>query len=245
MNGKLLLAMTASTALLFPFISSSFSQGIEKADLPILHNTVTTDESGTAELPGEGLIDFMIPAEIDGTAVKSIASGAFEACNLFRTVTIPKEITTIGSDAFADCSNLEAIIMEGRCDASDMLLGHNWSGDADIRYEYILREDEQVMQEESTPSDPVDIQGSMPDPDNLLEPADGEVIKTTDIIDPPAHSANGEEDVPTAEPTVRAEDVDDALTVPEDQTAQEADPQAQAGQDTEHTESIQETGGGE
>jgi len=123
---------------------------IQEAELPVLENAVTTDREGSVELVDESLLDFIIPTRINGTDVLAIGEYAFNGCDLFRTVTIPAQISEIGDYAFADCPYLETIILEGRADFTDMILGENWSGDAEILFEYIVIEEEtKIVQEGS------------------------------------------------------------------------------------------------
>lgn len=49
-------------------------------------------------------------------------------------------ITSIGDNAFADCQNLQCIILEGRSDDEDLTLGNNWAGNATVLFEEIAVE---------------------------------------------------------------------------------------------------------
>ena len=141
-------AIAMSAALALSAVATSFATEIQAAELPVLQNTVTTDTSGTASLPSSGLIDFIFPSHINGTDVTAIGDHAFYGCDLFRTVTIPANITYIGSNAFSDCPHLETIILAGRIDSSDMVLGDNWSGSAQILYEFEIVEPEAENKED-------------------------------------------------------------------------------------------------
>lgn len=59
--------------------------------------------------------DFIVPIHIkdeSGTyLVTSIARDTFKGCKELRTLTIPQEIKTVGSGAFADCPNLTKVTM--------------------------------------------------------------------------------------------------------------------------------------
>ena len=52
----------------------------------------------------------VIPAEIDGTKVTAIAGGAFADCS-FKTVIIPSGVTSVFSQAFANCKSLETVYL--------------------------------------------------------------------------------------------------------------------------------------
>ncbi len=55
----------------------------------------------------------VIPEEIDGKAVTSIGSKAFELCKM-ESVTLPESITDIGSYAFRYCANLTEVKINGK-----------------------------------------------------------------------------------------------------------------------------------
>ena len=55
--------------------------------------------------------EIVVPSEIDGHAVKSIASWAFSCCSSISSVTIPESVTEIGYGAFLECSGLQSIIL--------------------------------------------------------------------------------------------------------------------------------------
>jgi hypothetical protein len=101
----------------------------------VVEDPVSPDSDGTLLLEDdEALLDFIFPETIQGEPVQAIGAGAFQGCALFRTVTIPACVTEIGADAFADCPNLQTIILADRTDAEGMILGENWSGGADVLF---------------------------------------------------------------------------------------------------------------
>lgn len=53
-----------------------------------------------------------IPSEINGTSVTTIGNAAFRDSSV-TSVTIPASVTEIGSNAFADCTNLTSVNYEG------------------------------------------------------------------------------------------------------------------------------------
>lgn len=107
-------------------VSSTFS------NTPDLENPVTPDHRGSFQLKNAALLDLIIPETINGVTASAIGDHAFRGCDLLRSVTIPLTIRSIGAKAFADCSNLKVIILEGRTDTSDLYLGEGWSGDAEL-----------------------------------------------------------------------------------------------------------------
>jgi len=156
---------------------------IEQADLPVLENAVTTATDGSVELVDDDLLDFIIPSAINETAVTAIGDNAFFGCKLFRTVTIPAEITEIGAYAFAECPYLDLIILEGRVDTEGMILGKNWSGEAEVLFEYIVVEEKGSAEAAEDPATVGSQQTSEQEGDAIAEtdtkpseqvPADGE-----------------------------------------------------------------------
>lgn len=78
----------------------------------------TENPDGTAEVaalppdsPGGALI---IPAETNGHAVTSIASGACRGCRITQAV-VPEGVLRIGDGAFADCPELAAVSLPASC----------------------------------------------------------------------------------------------------------------------------------
>ena len=68
--------------------------------------------TGTITDCTESVTSADIPAEIKGVSVTGIASGAFARCKELHWVGIPASVTTIGSDAFRYCSNLQGIYVD-------------------------------------------------------------------------------------------------------------------------------------
>lgn len=67
---------------------------------------------GKAQITGIGTMKgskLVIPESIDGYAVESIASGAFEGNTDITGVTVPSSVKSIGRRAFYDCLNLNSI----------------------------------------------------------------------------------------------------------------------------------------
>ena len=64
------------------------------------------DENGNKYEWTEKPDALVIPAYIDGKPVTEIAANAFKGLETLRSVKVPATVTTIGSNAFADCPNL-------------------------------------------------------------------------------------------------------------------------------------------
>lgn len=137
----------------------------QNPDLPAIGKYTTADAEGNIEIPESGRIDFRFPAKVGDTELNSISASAFKGCQYFRTVTIPDNITSIGDEAFAECENLQYIIIEGRADAEDMSLGYNWSGDAEVIFELVAVE--QPKEEEEQPVEKPDV--TIPDQDDTQQ----------------------------------------------------------------------------
>ena len=151
-------------------------------DLPEITHYTTADDEGNIEIPDAGLIDFRFPEMVGETTLNTIAAESFMGCQYFKTVTIPASITSIGDNAFADCQNLQYIILEGRSDAEDLTLGTNWAGDAAVLFEEIAVEqptdetEEQPSTNDGT-SQPSDIT------DNTNQPGDDQTEEPKQDVD--------------------------------------------------------------
>lgn len=55
--------------------------------------------------------EVVIPAEIEGVPVTSIGGDAFENCSGLTSIVLPEGVTSIGSRAFAECSSLTSIVL--------------------------------------------------------------------------------------------------------------------------------------
>ena len=66
---------------------------------------------GTVEIThvSEDCADQVIPAELDGRAVSSIANDAFSGCLKLKDVVIPEGVTSVGNYAFGWCYNLTSV----------------------------------------------------------------------------------------------------------------------------------------
>lgn len=134
------------------------------ADCAHLTNPAAADVNGNVILGTSNevpLIDFIFPEYIDECQVKSIGDYAFKGCWVFKSVVIPLSVSAIGTEAFANCPNLERIILLGRADSSDMILGDHWSGNAEVIYGLIetaeteTSSDEQDSDSEAVATTPV------------------------------------------------------------------------------------------
>ena len=174
----------------------------QNPDLPTVGTYTTADEEGNIEIPETGRIDFLFPSKVGETELNSISAEAFMDCGYFRTVTIPKNIASIGDNAFANCENLKCIILEGRSDTEGMELGSNWAGEAEVIFELVAIEQ---PKEKETP--PVEVPGdTLTDlPENSNESPDSSTETPDD-----AENADKTPDSPTEMPdTTGPSDVTD------------------------------------
>ncbi len=74
---------------------------------------LTQEEGGwsVAAMPGKLMpADVVIPSEIDGKTITSVAVSGFEDVGNVHSVTLPDTVTTIGQRAFRNCSDLEVVL---------------------------------------------------------------------------------------------------------------------------------------
>ena len=156
----------------------------ENEDIPDRPTQVEADENGDVPVDEHTLVDFNFPSKVGDTELHSISDEAFKGCQYFRSVSIPREITEIGKDAFADCEGLEYIILEGRTNTDDMTLGENWNGSAQIVYE--------LVEVEKTVDVPVDNDTADKDPSENVDTSKG----STDLPDSSSENtdSNDEDD---------------------------------------------------
>lgn len=153
-------------------------------DIPDRPTQVEADENGDVPVDEHTLVDFNFPSKVGDTELHSISDEAFKGCQYFHSVSIPREITEIGKDAFADCEGLEYIILEGRTNTDDMTLGENWNGSAQIVYE--------LVEVEKTVDVPADNDNVDKDPSENVETSKG----STDLPDSSSENtdSNDEDD---------------------------------------------------
>lgn len=183
-----------------------------------LDNPIEADEDGTVAVFAGNPIDFIFPSEIQGQPVTIIGASAFKGCAYFKTITIPACIEEIGEDAFADCSNLEKIILLGRADTEDMTLGENWSGDAEVIYGLTSVEEEiEELPEGGAPEqDPAIKPEDMVDGD-ASEPTEGEPVlpedgQTESPSEDPVIEDQPDGGDPEQDPAIKPEDMVDGDT---------------------------------
>ena len=74
---------------------------------------LTQDGEGwsVAAMPGKIMpVDVVIPSEIDGKTITSVAVSGFEDVGNIQSVTLPDTVTSIGQRAFRGCTDLEVVI---------------------------------------------------------------------------------------------------------------------------------------
>lgn len=81
-----------------------------------------------------------IPSVMNGVPTSTIVANGFYGWSELTVVVIPANITYIGENAFAGCSNLGVIVLEGRTDACDISLGYNWNGGARVIFGLTVQE---------------------------------------------------------------------------------------------------------
>ena len=101
----MLLLFSTGLALFFAFPYGSAAPVPANTDCFTVSNGVLSfDESRYT-----GGSDLVIPREIDGEAVLSLADGCFEGCRNLTSVELPDTLEAIGNHAFRDCTGLRGI----------------------------------------------------------------------------------------------------------------------------------------
>ena len=68
-----------------------------------------TDNNAVITVYYGSATELIIPSQLDGYAVTSIGSSAFEYCTSLNSITIPNSVTSIGESAFYECSSLNSV----------------------------------------------------------------------------------------------------------------------------------------
>lgn len=180
----------------------------ENTELPELALPAEVDENGEMQVEELSPVDFIFPSKVGDTNLHCIRNEAFKGCPYFHSVTIPKEITEIGEDAFAKCTGLEYIILEGRSNIDDMTLGNNWNGSAKIIFGLVevsantdsdtVEDDnsQEVTNPETDPSNDDDEENTSADTENdsAADNALDENISSKDEVDLPPEPENDSTD---------------------------------------------------
>lgn len=192
----------------------------------------SADSEGNVSIPESGIFDFLFPEELKGEAIFRIGPEAFKGCSYFRTVAIPATVTEIGEGAFSDCETLERIILLGRSDDSDMILGDNWSGDAEVIFEFSEEEQEEpeaVVEEEET-NENTTTEETISD-ETSSEETSTETAPATEVVeeivpeDPPKEITTTEsEEVEILVPSTEEQPSETESILPEEETIPEEDP---------------------
>lgn len=79
---------------------------------------ITSVEDKTVEVEAidadDGITHLVIPSEVNGYTVNSIAAQAFRNCTALTGITVPESVTSIGEAAFAGCTNLAGVYIKGQ-----------------------------------------------------------------------------------------------------------------------------------
>lgn len=100
------------------FIADAYNQSDEmKYGDYLSYIQVDNDENGTYDYIeisdyDESVTEILIPAEIDGVAVKEIGYEAFYRCTSLASIEIPDSVTSIVDKAFYNCKSLESITIK-------------------------------------------------------------------------------------------------------------------------------------
>lgn len=153
-----------------------------------LENPLVMSDDGTVEFGEDELFDLILPATLNGEDFTTIPAECFRGCQYVRSVVLPKNVIEVGDNAFADCEFLETIYIIGH-DDSDMILGENWNGDANVIFYPVITVEELPQVEEGPSEDDAnlngdDVQGDEDVPADDATPIDPNA--PTDDADPAA-----------------------------------------------------------
>ena len=114
------------------------------------------DSNGSILIPEDGtLLDICLPETLGEDTLNIIAPGAFSGTSCLRSITLPSSIVEIGQNAFADCPNLEYIVLQDRFNLEGLTLGENWNGNATVIFGLVQETSSTESTEETVePSDP-------------------------------------------------------------------------------------------
>ena len=91
--------------------------GATQITVPVITQSLQYTSFGSYyEVTGIGTVtgtDIVIPATYNGLPVTSIGSDAFEDCTDLTSISIPDSVTSVGYHAFSDCRNLPYLVYEG------------------------------------------------------------------------------------------------------------------------------------
>jgi hypothetical protein len=102
--------------------ANAYAAGIVRTyngnNIELQYNDVTGEFTGTraanfskdnSPLASQPAIDYMVPDEINGTALKSIPRNGFFDCDTMKSIKFPKGLVSIGEKAFLGCDMLESV----------------------------------------------------------------------------------------------------------------------------------------
>lgn len=155
-----------------------------------LENPLVMSDDGTVEFGEDELFDLILPATLNGEDFTNIPAECFRGCQYIRSVVLPKNVIEVGDNAFADCEFLETIYIIGH-DDSDMILGENWSGDANVIFYPVITVEEPAEDDAALSDD--DAQGDEDVPADDANPVDPNA--PTDDADPAAPSEGDDSNI--------------------------------------------------
>ena len=123
MNKKIITFML-SLAILCPVVTMPVVNFNSTITANATYNSSTEDftfdeTTGTITKYVGSATELVIPSEINGVTVTTLDSQSFKDCTSLTSVTIPSSITSIGTDAFTGCSNLNTIYVYNDSDNID------------------------------------------------------------------------------------------------------------------------------
>ena len=100
----LLFATGLALFFAFPYNTTAPAVPVNTDYFTINDGVLSFDESRYT-----GSSDLVIPREIDGQTVRSLADGCFDGCKSLTSVELPDTLETIGKHAFRDCTALRGM----------------------------------------------------------------------------------------------------------------------------------------
>lgn len=87
------------------YVNDTLFNGVDE----YMHYNVYSDHAVLALCEQDCIGDVVVPDEIEGVPVTSVAASAFSGCSGVKTIVLPESVESVGRGAFSGCSSLVSI----------------------------------------------------------------------------------------------------------------------------------------